>query len=265
MEITYNIQLKKEIKNIRIMNIEQNVLTLKYIIEAYIHSFIVFGFNNTITDYVKRIWNEIKQIVKEEQSIHKYLINNSQKINFSEALKLLDKLDDLNKATILYYYESLDDILNACDTKCEYRATLSPKEFSTLIETDEYKIESAGLTIDFDNIKEFLDYPEDFWNYIKPRLIQVGLFVEDNNYQVLIIEDEGILKDMRVIVPNVINLESACINIHEFKNAYELYKRLGQKLDESEKNTDYDSINLGNEFVNSYVLKRFSKTLLKKN
>ena len=37
-------------------------------------------------------------------------------------------------------------------------------------------------------------------------------------------QDNNCLIDIKVFVPNVINLETAVINVHEFKHAYDLWK-----------------------------------------
>ena len=260
MDVQDNKQLKKEIKDIKKLNFTQIILTIKYIINTYIQSLIVFGVDSDITKEVKSIWYEIKKVIKEENSIHQYLINNSAMLELPETLELLDKLDGVNEDTIRYYYNALDDIEEACETKCEYRASHLKKEFYTLSETDEYKIEAVGLTINFENVKEFLGYPEDFWEYINPKITRIDSRNEESKEFFLTLiktNNEGILEDMKVIVPYVINLHTACVNIREFKHAYDLYIRLGQQIDEKEEHYEQDAKNLEKDFSLNYVLKRF--------
>ena len=203
-----------------------------------------------------------KEILIEENNIHNFILKNSDLIELGELYDLLDKIDDVNSDTIKYIYSAFDDILDACETKCEDRASHYKRNFSTLIETDEYRKEAVGLTINIDNIKEFLSYPQEFWDFVTPKIRRVDPRIKENEilYVTLLkVDDEGILRDIRVMVPEIIDLRTACINVHEFKHAFDLYLKIGTKIDESEPHCEEDASNLEKSFQNNYVLTKFKK------
>lgn len=260
MDSYYKKMIIEEIKDIRCKTVEEILLMLKYVIQAYIYSLFTFGANNKVTIDVKNIWNQFKQILREEKNIHKFILRNSDLISAEEVYDLLDKMSDVNDDTVEYYYNALDDILDACETKCEDRAAHYKRDFLTLIETDEYKIEASGLALNFDNIKEFLNYSQDFWNFVTPKIRMVDSRIKENEilYVTLISSDcNGLLQDIRVIVPEIVDLKTACINIHEFKHAYDLYLQMGKRVDESETHCEEDAVNLEKEFKKTYVLNKF--------
>lgn len=252
--------LKKELSDIKKLNINQILLMLKYSIEAYLHSIISFGPRHEITLEVKEIWYKFRQIMKEEKKIYEFILRNSSSIYSKEVYDLLDKIEELNDETIEYFYAAFDDILDACETKCENRATHYKKEFLTLIETDEYRIQASGLTVSFENIKEFLCYPQTFWDYVASRIRRVDPRIKENEilYVTLIkTEENGTLKDFKVYVPEIVDLKTACINVHEFKHAYDLYLQMGKIIDETEEHYEKDAEELEKEFQKRYVLKRY--------
>lgn len=260
MDNNKKIELEEEIRNIKKLNINQTLLTLKYVIEAYIKSFIIFGPSSKVTQEVKNIWCEFKKIIKEEKEIQDYILRNSTCINFYEAVELVDKLNEVNDDTIKYLYNSLDDILDACDTRFEGRMIQYPKSFKTLVETDEYRTSAVGLTLSFEDVKKYLNYTQEFWDYINPKIRRVSPDAPEKNkvYETIInAKSDDILLDMRVIVPTIVNLQTACINVHEFKHAYDLFQKLGQKINEKEIHYKEDAVDLEEEFKKVYVLKSF--------
>lgn len=245
--------LLAEIKERKSLNREQKFFMFKMFFETYLHSLFLYGRNDEITVETKSIWNKYNMIEKEEKSIYNYLLNNSNKINLDAALDLIDTLDEVNDETIYYYTDAFDDILDSCELKAKWRAQHRKKKFNTLVETDEYRITAFGLTLDFDSVKEYLNYPEEFWNYIFKKTA----FIDNNNmfhdYSVLMrFDNEEKLIDMRVYVPRVNSLKTALINIHEFKHAYDLFLKLGQPITNEE---EYEIVahNKEEEFIKTYV------------
>ena len=60
--------------------------------------------------------------------------------------------------------------------------------------------------------------------------------------------------DMRIIVPKIINLFTALVNVHEFKHAYDVYSVLGKKVsDEDASLYEKNAIDKEKEFVKSYL------------
>lgn len=66
-------------------------------------------------------------------------------------------------------------------------------------------------------------------------------------------DDKDNLIDIKVFVPYIIDINTAKIYVHELKHAYDLYLKLGTKIDEIEK-FETDAIKLENEFEKQYKI-----------
>lgn len=232
-------EYKKEIREIKKQNLETLLLTLKYSIENMIE-------HEKTIDQSMQTLEEVHQIINEEKILLNFIKRNLKKIDEIELDRILDLLDELNEKTIKYYYYLLDnfDIDRAMD-----------KEVETLIDTDKYRKEVYGLTIGMKDVISYLNYPSEFWTYILPRTTRLN---EESWYQVTIkCDEEEKVRDMRVFVPNIINLETAKINIHEFKHAYDMYRILGIPYLEK----DYEEVAKREEqiFENDYVGQKIKK------
>lgn len=104
-------------------------------------------------------------------------------------------------------------------------------------------------------VKEFLDFPLEFWEYIKKRIIYVDSKIEGNEifYNTFMkFDNESRLIDIKVMIPYIIDIKTACVNIHELKHAYDLFLELGNIVningDEYEKN----AIKLEKKFYKKY-------------
>ncbi len=42
------------------------------------------------------------------------------------------------------------------------------------------------------------------------------------------IDKDGILRDIRILVPEIVDEKTLCINIHEYVHAYEMYYQIGE-------------------------------------
>lgn len=227
--------LKAEIRNIKRLNLEAIKLTLMNVIETYLHSLFTYGSNHPITKDVIRIWKEFKYNLIEEKKFYEFFLQNSSIINLNDCLALFDSITDRNDKLISYIYDCLEDIMTACETRCEIRATHSKRDFKTVLETDEFRKDAIGLILNFDDIKKYLNYPQQFWDYAESRIIRVDSTKEKNKsfYVTLMkFDNDNNLKDILIIVPYIINLQTSLVNIHELKHAYDLYNLLGSKISE---------------------------------
>ena len=260
MQKAYKKVIKECIKELKSENKEQIWLMLKTFIDAYISSLIIFG-NNYITQDAYNIWKQIKQITQEEARIHRFLLKNVKDIDFNKCIELFDLLEDINTQTIIYYLNAFDDIKSACETKNELYAKHRKKNFQTLVETDEYKIISAGLTIKIEDIKNFLNFNEDFWKYIKPRIKYIEGTKENEFFYCTLMkfDKNNHLIDLKVIIPHIVDLKTALVNIHELKHAYDLYQLLEKEVDENNPIYEQAAAEKENEFKTQYVLKRFNR------
>ena len=104
-------------------------------------------------------------------------------------------------------------------------------------------------------IKQFLNYPDEFWHYIHKRIIYVDSTIFGNEifYNTLMKFDQNnCLQDIKVFIPYIIDMDTAKINVHELKHAYDLYLRLGQVIDEDTESFEEDAIALEHNFVKKY-------------
>lgn len=249
---------KENLCDIKKLNMEEKLLMFKYYFEAYIKSIFAFGINHKITKECKSIWNDFLLILEEENSIFKFLTKNIKKIEYSEACSYLSLLDQSNTNVVEYWYSLYDDILDACEANDEYRAVHRKRDFKTLTESNELHAQAIGLIITLQDVKKFLDYPQEFWNYIEDKIVYLNSYNEEqkNMYGVeLNVDDNNKLVDIKVSVPYIINLETALVNVQKFKCAYDLYKLLDTYIDNNISDTADEQLN--NEFIYKYILSTY--------
>lgn len=249
--------IKGTIAHLKTLNVEQFTFILKYYLNTWIKSALSFGPYHDITKDVNNAFKELCSIHKEESLLLNFILYKSAEMNYEEVVKFMDIIDAKNDETILYYVKAFEDIMSASETEQEFRAVRPAKGFTTLIDTMDYRKELYGLVLKLDDIKNFLNYPKEFWEYIMPKV----RVIDDNqdkcmNPEVIMkFDNKECLEDIRVIVPHIINLTSALINVHEFQHAYDLYLLLGKIVPYS--NEYYENIakNKEENFKNEYVLK----------
>lgn len=258
MEKVAHLIIKDDIKNSRKENINEIWLMAKYCLETYIHSIWVFGIDSSVTKKVREIWKNFLGVLKEERLLTNFILKNSSNINLYTAEEFIDMLDDLNDDTINYYYDYLDSIDNACDMQTVWRAVPKKKDYDMLNETSKYREMVIEMLINMDDVKTFLNLPEDFWTYIIPRTLKGDDYDENDQsfYGInMRFDDNEQLCDLKLIVPKIINLRTALINVHEYKRAYSLYKLLGQRVD---RNIAFeDSIQCQKAFQTEYMQEKY--------
>ena len=85
----------------------------------------------------------------------------------------------------------------------------------------------------FEEVKTYLNYENEFWNFINKKIKFIDGSVEENKffYSTLMKFDfNNNLKDIKVIVPFVTDLKTALVNIHEFCHAHDLYLMMGKPI-----------------------------------
>lgn len=252
---------KDDVRNIKKQNIEEFLLMFNYCLNAYMNSVCVFGINSSVSKDIINFWREFRSIINEEKNILNFLLNNYTKINIDEVNNFICELDDLNEETIEYCYKYLEGIEDACSMGVEWKARRPIKNFDTLIDTDLYYKKMIGLVITFSDIKKYLGYEDEFWNLIDSKTYIIDSYDEKdkNFYGVNIKYNNKIVEDIKVFVPKIINLETALVNVHEFKHAYDLYELIGK---EKVLNDDYyEKIakESEKEFKNKYLLRKLKQ------
>lgn len=113
--------------------------------------------------------------------------------------------------------------------------------------------------IRFKDIVKFLNYPDEFWEYIKPRIRRVEPLDEKNRFfykTLLKFDKDDNLIDIKVIVPRVVDEHTACVNIHELKHAYDMYLLLNNPVNEKEPKYEEEARQMEKDFKKK-VLKRY--------
>lgn len=102
----------------------------------------------------------------------------------------------------------------------------------------------------------FLDFNDDFWNYIKSRIIYVDSNIKGNElfYNTLMkFDDDNKLIDIKVLIPYIIDLNTALVNVHELKHAYDLYLKLGEFIEDNTTQYEKQAIDKELEFQKKYI------------
>lgn len=258
MESEHKKVIKKDLKDIKNATKEEILLMSIYCLQTYVKSILAFGKDNIVTQNVFNVWNEFKSIIDIEKTLIDYINNNLAKISFSEVDTLLDDMDDLNSETIIYYYQVLDDIADACDMKESYRAIRRKKNFETLIEESDLPDQIIALAMDEKDIKKFLGCNDKLWDFLQNKIIRVDITTKEamDFFGVYPKEENGKVADFKVIVPYIFNLETLLINVHEFQHAIDVYNTLGKCLANDNEEYELSARAKEKEFRKNY-LKRF--------
>ena len=110
-------------------------------------------------------------------------------------------------------------------------------------------MKKANIT--FEDVKLFLNYPNEFWEYVTPKIKRVDSKIPGNEifYATLLkFNDNNQIKDIIVMVPYIIDMKTACINVHELKHAYDMYLKINEYIDDSDPKYEEDAIELEKQF-----------------
>ena len=252
--------LKLDIICKKIVNIKDILELGSICLNYYFNSTKVFGKESEITKDIIKVWKEYFSIVREENKIYNFLIRNYKMLDVNEVEEFMAIMYELCEKTMEYYYKVLEDIDIACDMEKEWKGKRCNKIFNTLIEDNEYREKIYGLTLKDEEIENYLGYPKEFWDYIDVRTIIIDSHIpEENDFCGINLKiDKDILVDIKVFVPDIVNLETALINIYYFNNAYDLYCRLGQKVDVNEENYRVMGQKKVEEFKTKYLKNKCS-------
>ena len=221
--------LKKDIKEIKIENILAKIMMCKECIFLLIIVLIRKGLSNNYLEELIKIKDEYMAILSEENKLLNIILKNGINKDITAIDNLIGKLNDLTDTTITYYYSLLDDIEKEIEFNRNYPYRRLPKNFKTLIETDEFKLMTHGLNLTIEDIKKYLRYNDDFWNYIqdKTKIIKdpyldydlkmhyYGVWYEFN--------ERKELTKLIICIPEIVDLKTAQIAIHEFRHANDIY------------------------------------------
>ncbi len=263
-------EIKKEdlIRNINEMkngSFEQMCLTTIYSLSSYFKSLWAFGRKSQITKDNLNIIKEMFNILSTERTLLNYILKNINSFDINATQNVIEMLDRLNDQTVLYYYDTINGIEDAVDLNNERRG-LRPRNYPpTLIQSDAYAGEVIALSENIESLKSFLQFEDEFWEFIKDKVKKVNTSVEVMEkmvYAIPIYNDKGIVVSLCLMLPCIYNLESALLAIKVYKKAYEIYKMIGKNFDSE--NLE-DSLDLQEEYKKEYLPRKAKDILGLKN
>lgn len=223
-------EIQNEITSIKKLNLEQLYLLLKYSLITSIKTFSTFGMKNEVTKNSLSVLEEFFKIYSEERKILKFLNTNKNRIDINATYEILDKLDELNEKTFKYYYDVLDAIEDACDMQDINRTKRPIKNFNTLIESTEIHAEVVSLLATMKSIQDFLKLPYEFWVFIQSKIKIAELsspIASQTSYVHPVFNNDNLICDIHILLPEIIDLNTAIINIKLLAKAYDIYKCIG--------------------------------------
>lgn len=223
--------LANKIKNSKKENIENRLLITLKSLEAYAAATFKFGKNSEAARDALFARKEFIKIIKEEKHLFKFLLNNLHLVDLDAASEVINMLDNVRSETLSYYNGVLTGIENAAEKKDEKLAARADKDFNTLTETSSFREEVIALLENTESIKEFLNLPDGFWEYIKNKCtsIEMSHEVADGMTFVIPIYDvNGNIASLRMNVPKPTDLYTALKALQSYIKAYYIYVALGQ-------------------------------------
>lgn len=173
------------------------------------------------------------------------------KLNYVTDPEELDKV--LNKIERIYY-----DCINYYSLKCESGILFSPDELgSTHLSNAERQSlidEITGLRLSDSSVDEY------FRNGVITEYLRQNTKYFNGGYDLSyygaypLIED-GIVRRVKLVVPHVRNLETALVNVHEFRHGFDLYDLIGKEYPE-ENDFEERARAEENQFITEYVRKK---------
>lgn len=198
---------------------------------------------------------EYYKIMRKENMYLSFIMKNYKKVRSLETLyRILDDLDELNEKTYYFYQSVLEEYENLEEDYVSSNIRNKPS-FDTLLETTRYEEELLGLLLterDLDNYYK----KENAYPYLKERTKVCNVSAEEGiGYFGLFTENDGeIITGIKLCVPQIVNLKTMLINVHEFKHGISLYPYIGYAIP----NFDFETEAKMEEkrFVTKYLLKK---------
>lgn len=245
---------KSELRRIKIENIEEFLSMFKDYMEIYFKLLITRFDNSKMRKELLKFLKEYQQIIKEENMYMKFIMKNNQKMKDFETLnEIIDELDLLNEKTYHFYQQILTQYEEQLE-RIKTRPINSRKNFKTLIETTQYKEQVLGLLLTIKDLDQYYQQ-EEAYQYLKQHTKVLNINLEDGipYFGCFLTEENEKLRQLNLCVPQIVNLKSMLINIHEFKHGITLYPYLGKKVPKYD--YEQDAKEEEKKFVLEYLLK----------
>ncbi len=187
----------------------------------------------------KELLEEYSLVLQEEDNLLQFLEEHYERMDALEVTLFLNDFFSLEEKTFAYY-------------KSCFQNQNGTRHFQLLTEQDDFRIRLQSLLLTILDVISYLNYPNEFWKYIQPRISLRDSHIEEHQFFYLVnikCDQENRVIDMHVGVPVVVNLKTALINIHEFRHAYDLYQLLGTPLLKEEEEYEKDAKEEEKKFI----------------
>ena len=254
-------EIKNDLKKMIYLNqLEFMLLAKKYFL-MYFTSLIRDLNGEENRDILKEKIREYSNIIREENRYLGYLIKGLNQVRNEETFdRILDDLDFINEQTYRYYDSILYEYEENIFSHTLNRKIVRPKTFQTILENPTYWEEIIGLSLTSEDLDIYFGDQAGF-SYLKEnaKIFDVPLRQGMDLFGCYPLEDEKteVLKSIKICVPEITDLNSMYVNIHEFKHGLDLYPYLGKKIPEK----DYEK--MAQEEEGKFKTTYFTKKLLK--
>ena len=252
-------QLARSIASMERANIRDVLSITKECIGRYGQVITTFGFRSPLASEVKGYAKQIRKISKIERKIFDFIINNIDSINLEEAQEIVADIYDLNEQT---YHELIHRIVCieiACNTKDLRHLETKPAP-QTLLTNNDIQMRVLCLTKKLADVKNFLNYEPEFWEFIKPKLnIEPSpAYIAVHTCGLKPIQDEnGNLATFYTIIPQVVDMETGMIAADILKRAHDLYACVGKSYADALKTSGRVDAELYKQELEDEIEKRF--------
>ena len=257
-------ELKRNIYEMKKGSIEELLLIIKYSLNAYFMSLQTFGKDNRVTRDNLNIIKEMFLIIRRERILLNYILDNIEKFNIDAAEDAVGMLDKVNDKTIIYYYDLINSIEDAAETGHEFRGYRPRKEAKTLINDDSYISEVFALGMNINDLKMFLDYEDEFWDFIKEKIkvVDASIDITSKMVRATPISDEGNIVDIDLLIPKIYDINTLYLSLEIIEEAHKIYSSIGCSIDEYKKK---EIISHRMEDLGQYISDKAKKYLKIKN
>lgn len=235
---------KKELLDIQ--NIDQKVMYFfrkKALLDAF-ESRRVCSANNDMAKEIETLRKQFLLLVQEQASILSFIEKYSDAMDQEEVNLFLTDFFSFSSEFLEYYETQLANLGK------------KEKQEKKVFLFSDYWIHARCLLLKMKDIMDYLHYPIDFWEYIMPRISLRDSHIPEHRFFYLVnikVDTEDNIVDMHVGVPAIVNLETALVNIHEFRHAYDLYQLLGHPLPKEEEEYEKDAREEEKKFIKKYI------------
>ena len=183
---------------------------------------------------------EMQKIGKIELRLFHFILDNLDHVDLDAAADVSLRLDKLSEKTYNDYMGVLTQIRFACDTKDEGRKIKPLDGIDSVLTNDNYSRMVIALTERLKDVKNFLNYEPEFWEFIKTWYKEIPVNAEGARHEcgtVALKDENGNISIVKVHVPIVTDLDTALIALDIMKKAHDYYLHLGTPYAEYVKKT----------------------------